>query len=89
MNAYIEKFRKQLPLLEFCSGPFTQEDGIIKHLLGLLELKSDYFVELGQRGLGGGTLGRIGTERQASLLNIDSEAIADEERSLTNGQRWI
>ena len=41
MNAYIEKFRTQLPLLEFCSGPSTQEDGIIKHLLSLLELKSD------------------------------------------------
>ena len=29
MNAHIEKFRTQLPLLEFCSGPSTQEDGII------------------------------------------------------------
>lgn len=89
MNAYIEKFRTQLPLLEFCSGPSTQEDGIIKHLLSLLELKSDYFVEFGQRGLGGGTLGRIASESQASLLNIDSEAIADEERSLANGKKWI
>ena len=89
MKTYIEKFRKQLPLLDFCSGPSTQEDGIIKHLLGLLELESDYFVEFGQRGLGEGTLGRIANERQASLLNIDSEAIADEERFLANGQKWI
>ena len=89
MNAYIEKFRKQLPLLEFCSGPFTQEDGIIKHLLGLLELKSDYFVELGRRSPGEAVLGRIVSERQASLLNIDAEAIADEERCLANEQKWI
>ena len=79
MNAYIEKFRTQLPLLEFCSGPSTQEDGIIEQLLSLLQLKSDYFVEFGQRCLGGGTLGRIASERQASLLNIDLEAIAGEE----------
>ena len=62
MNTYSEKFRKQLPLLDFCSGPSTQEDGIIKHLLSLLELESDYFVELGQRSLGGGTVGRIANE---------------------------
>ena len=87
MNTYIERVRKQLPLLHLCSGPSTQEDGIIKHLLGLLELESDFFVEFGQRALGGGTLGRIANERQASLLNIDSEAIANEERSLANGKK--
>jgi len=89
MNAYIDKFRKQLPLLEYCSGPGTQEDGIIRHLLDLLDLKSNYFVEFGQRSLGGGTLGRIAHERQASLLNIDAEAIADEERLMANEQKWI
>ena len=34
-------------------------------------------------------MGRIANERQASLLNIDSEAVADEERSLADGQKWI
>jgi len=57
MNSYIERFRKQLPLLDFCSAPSTQEDGIIKHLLGLLELESDFLVEFGQQALGRGTLG--------------------------------
>ena len=89
MNNYIEKFKSQLPLLRYCEGPGTQEDGIIRHLLGLLDLESNYFVEFGQRSLGGGTLGRIAHERQASLLNIDSEAIAEEERSLADGQKWI
>ena len=89
MNGYIEKFKKQLPLLQYCSGPGTQEYGIIRHLLGLLDLESNYFVEFGERRLGGGTLGRIAHERQANLLNIDSEAIADEERSLIDGQQWI
>ena len=51
MNAYIEKFKRKLPLLEFCSGPSTQEDGIIKYLLSVLELKSDYFVDVGGGGL--------------------------------------
>lgn len=89
MNHYIEKFKSQLPLLRYCEGPGTQEDGIIRHLLGLLDLESNYFVEFGQRSLGGGTLGRIANERKANLLNIDSEAIADEERSLADGQKWI
>ena len=52
MNKYIEKFKSQLPLLKYCDGPSTQEDGIISHLLGLLDLKSNYFVEFGQRSLG-------------------------------------
>jgi hypothetical protein len=89
MNAYIEKFKKQLPLLKYCSGPGTQEDGIIRHLLSLRYLESNWFMELGQRSLGGGTLGRIAHERQASLLNIDAEAVADEERSLIEGAKWI
>ena len=90
MNRYIEKFKHQLPLLKYCDGPGTQEDGIIRHLLGLLELKSNYFVEFGQRSLGGGTLGRIAQERQASLLNIDSEAVKEEVRTPWNdGQKWI
>jgi FkbM family methyltransferase len=90
MNNYIEKLKGQLPLLKYCDGPGTQEDGIIRHLLGLLDLKSNYFVEFGQRSLGGGTLGRISQERQASLLNIDSEAVKDEVRTPWNdGQKWI
>lgn len=89
MNHYIEKFQSKLPLLRYCKGPGTQEDGIIGHLLGLLDLESNYFIEFGQRSLGGGTLGRIAHERQASLLNIDSEAIADEQHSLADGQKWI
>jgi len=62
MNTYIERFKEQLPFLKYCSGPGTQEDGIIRHLLGLLDLKSNWFVEFGQRSLGGGTLGRIAHE---------------------------
>jgi hypothetical protein len=90
MNKYIEKFKSQLPLLKYCDGPGTQEDGIIRHLLGLLDLKSNCFVEFGQRSLGGGTLGRIAQERQASLLNIDSEAVKDEVTTPWNdGQKWI
>jgi FkbM family methyltransferase len=47
-------------------------------------------VEFGQRSLGGGTLGRIAKERKFSLLNIDSEAVKDEERSPWNDERkWI
>ena len=46
MNAYYGKFRKQLPLLDFCIGPSTQEDRIIKHLLALLKLKSDFLLSL-------------------------------------------
>lgn len=90
MNTYIEKFKTQLPLLRYCEGPGTQEDGIIRHLLDSLDLSSNYLVEFGQRSLGGGTLGRIAAERRSSLLNIDSEAIGDEERSPWNdGQKWI
>jgi len=90
MNYYINKFRAQLPLLNYCEGPGTQEDGIIRHLLGLVNLSSNYFVEFGQRILGGGTLGRIASERHSSLLNIDSEAVRDEERTPWNdGQKWI
>jgi FkbM family methyltransferase len=90
MNNYIETFKTQLPLLKYCEGPGTQEDGIIRHLLDSLDLSSNYLVEFGQRSLGGGTLGRIATERRSSLLNIDSEAVGDEERTPWNdGQKWI
>jgi FkbM family methyltransferase len=90
MNHYIKKFKDQLPLLKYCEGPGTEEDGIIRHLLSLLDLKSSFFVEFGQRSLGGGTLGRIANERQATLLNIDPEAAQDEERApWNNEQKWV
>ncbi|UPM49176.1 FkbM family methyltransferase [Synechococcus sp. A10-1-5-1] len=78
MNEYINKFRNLLPLLNHCEGPGTMEDGIIRHLLDILDLKSNYFVEFGQRTLGRGTLGRIAREKEGGLLVIDSRAIKEE-----------
>ncbi|TVS05300.1 MAG: FkbM family methyltransferase [Cyanobium sp. PLM2.Bin73] len=90
MNTYIEKNLESLPLLRFCSGPGTQEDGIISHLLDQLQPESKFLVEFGQRTLGGATLGRIAASRGFSLLNIDSEALQNEVRHPWNDNRkWI
>ncbi len=90
MNSYIEKNLESLPLLRFCSGPGTQEDGIISHLLDQLQLESNFLVEFGQRTLGGGTLGRIATSRGFSLLNIDLEAPQNEVRyPWDDDRKWI
>jgi FkbM family methyltransferase len=67
------------PLLAYCSGPGTQEDGIIHHLLVNLSDFSPYAVEFGQRHLGGGTMGNIARARQFSLLNLDIEASKERE----------
>ena len=80
MNRYIDRNIHLLPLLEFCSGEGTQEDGIIDYLLSLLGNYTPFVVEFGQRTLGGGTLGKIAQRRQFSLLNMDVEASKEEER---------
>ena len=77
MNSYVRAHSRKLPLLEKCHGPDTQEDGIIRHVLNQLNVKSSFLVEFGQRTLGAGTLGRIAQELRYSLLNIDAAAIKD------------
>lgn len=72
MNNYIEKFRRTLPLLKYRDAPGTQEDGYIRHLLILLDLKSNYLIESGQRSLDRETLGRIENERQAAYSGFGS-----------------
>lgn len=89
MNCYIEKNLENLPLLRFCSGPGTQEDGIISHLLDQVQPECKFLIEFGQRTLGGGTLGRIAASRGFSLLNIDSEALQNEVRHpWDDDRRW-
>ena len=88
MNSYIRAHFRKLPLLERCHGPDTQEDGIIRHILNQLNVKSSFLVEFGQRTLGAGTLGRIAQELRYSLLNIDAAAIKDEDRVPWEGVRW-
>jgi len=85
MNLYIERNIHLLPLLEFCSGEGTQEDGIIDYILSRLGNYTPFAVEFGQRTLGGGTLGKTARCRQFPLLNMDVEACTEEQRTFPWG----
>lgn len=71
---YIDRNGDRLPLLRYCSGNGTQEDGIILHLLSNLADYAPHAVEFGQRRLGGGTLAETARTLKFSLLNMDVEA---------------